>query len=47
MLDSDKQLYQLVQNMVEHAGTQFGDNLEVNKKTLCDLLFANIRKVVS
>lgn len=46
MLDSDKQLYQLVQNMVEHAGNEFGHNLEFNKKTLCDLLFANIRKVL-
>lgn len=36
----------LVERMVEHAGTQFTENLDIHSKTFCDVLFANIRKVL-
>lgn len=42
MLESDKQIYQLVEENVGYAGEQFGENLRFNSETLTNVLYDNI-----
>ena len=42
MLESDKLIYQLVENNVAFAGEQFGENLRFNSETLTNVLYDNI-----
>jgi hypothetical protein len=40
--ESDKLIYQLVENNVRYAGDQFGENLRFNSKVLTNVLYDNI-----
>ena len=42
MLESDKLIYQLVENNVGFAGEQFGENLRFNSEVLTNVLYDNI-----
>ena len=46
MTDSDKKMYNLVENNVSLAGGKFGDNLKFNEKTLTNVLYDNIYKLL-
>ena len=46
MLESDKLIYQLVENNVSYAGDQFGENLRFNSETLTNVLYDNIFKLL-
>lgn len=46
MMESDKLLYQLVENNVAYAGEQFGENLRFNSEILTNVLYDNIYKLL-
>lgn len=46
MTESDKLIYQLVENNVAYAGEQFGENLRFNSETLTNVLYDNIYKLL-
>lgn len=46
MTESDKLIYQLVENNVQFAGEQFGENLRFNSETLTNVLYDNIYKLL-
>ena len=42
MTAGDKLIYQLVENNVEYAASQFGENLQFNSEVLTNVLYDNI-----
>ena len=46
LLESDRLIYQLVENNVSYAGEQFGENLRFNSEVLTNVLYDNIYKLL-
>ena len=47
MTESDKLIYQLVENTVALAGDQFSENLKFDSETLTNVLYDNLHKLLS